>query len=234
MRRATVAVMALTLGLAALAPAALAHQGNPNMQSVVRALHPRTPGVSIQVLSRDDRFELTNRSRVPILVHGYSGEPYARVLPDGTVQVNDRSPAYHLNQDRIGNVAVPASASATAAPHWVTLDKTGVFQWHDHRMHYMGTGVPSQVTDRSKRQKVFDYAIPVRVGAREGRILGTLWWTPAAGGGPPTAAVIGLLAIVLAGGAVVVAVRRRRGPGGPDPDDRGDEHEDRGPAVEAW
>ena len=62
MRRPLAAAVAL-LALTAAAPtAALAHQGNPNMKSVVRALQPHVDGISLQVLSGDDRFQLTNRS----------------------------------------------------------------------------------------------------------------------------------------------------------------------------
>jgi hypothetical protein len=209
MRRALAGALALA-GVLAVPQAVLAHQGNPNMQSVVRAIEPPTPGVSIQVLNRDDRFELTNRSGRTVLIYGYEGDPYARILGDGTVEVNTRSPAYFLNNDRSGGAPVPASASATAPPRWSVLDKTGRFQWHDHRMHYMGTGVPPQIENRDRRQKVFDYAIPIRIGVRKGEIAGTLLWTPEPGGGPPMFAIALLAAITLGGIAAVVIIRRRR------------------------
>ncbi|MFN8132401.1 MAG: hypothetical protein U0R70_12710 [Solirubrobacteraceae bacterium] len=209
MRRALAGALAIA-GVLAPPQAVLAHRGNPNMQSIVRAIEPPTPGVSIQVLNRDDRFELTNRSGRTVLIYGYGGDPYARILGDGTVEVNTRSPASYLNDDRFGAAPVPASASATAPPKWSVLDKTGRFQWHDHRMHYMGTGVPPQVKNRDKRQKVFDYSIPIRIGTRKGDIAGTLYWTPEPGGGPPTFAIVLLAAIALGGAAAVVVVRRRR------------------------
>src|SRR5262249_34559104 len=101
---ASLAVLAPT---AAAPTTALAHQGNPNMKSVVRALTPHVDGVSLQVLGGDDRFQLTNRSKETVLVEGYDKEPYARIAPDGTVAVNHNSPAYYLNDDRYGAVTVP-------------------------------------------------------------------------------------------------------------------------------
>jgi hypothetical protein len=241
MRRPLAAAVAL-LALTAAAPtAALAHQGNPNMKSVVRALAPHVPGISLQVLSGDDRFQLINRSKETVLVQGYDKEPYARITPDGTVAVNHNSPAFYLNTDRYGAVTVPKTASAHATPDWQVLDKTGVFEWHDHRMHYMSRDVPPIVKDKSQRTKVFDYAIPIKIGATQGRILGTLWWAPPKGGGAPVGAIVAFLVVVLGGVVAVVAARRRRGPGEPDEED-GDGPDGAGPqagqpaaaAREAW
>jgi hypothetical protein len=204
-------------GLIVLAPAvAGAHNGNPNMESVVRSVVPRTSGLSLGVLSRDDRLALTNRSGQPVVIYGYNEEQYARVLPDGSVEVNKSSPAYYLNRDRTGTgTPVPKTASESAPPRWSLVDKTGRFEWHDHRMHFMGKGIPPQVKDRSRRQKVFDYSIPIRVGAQTGAIRGTLLWTPRKNGGPPIGAIVAFAVIVLAGALLVVRARRRRGPGVP-------------------
>ena len=106
MRTRFAAVLALAALLAA-APAALAHQGNPNFISQVDAITPATKGVTVDVLNRDDRLLLHNTSGEDVVIHGYSGEPYARVLADGSVQVNLRSPARYLNDDRFARVAVP-------------------------------------------------------------------------------------------------------------------------------
>ena len=212
MRRSLVGFVAVALAAtAAIAPTtALAHQGNPNMKSVVDDLQPHMPGVSLRVLSGDDRFQLTNRGKTTILVQGYERKPYARIAPDGTVSVNHNSPAYYLNTDRYGAVAVPKSATAKAAPDWRVLDKTGVFEWHDHRMHYMARGVPSIVKDESAKAKVFNYNIPIQFDGRQGRILGTLWWDPAPDGGAPLGAIVAFVVLVLAGLTAVVVVRRRR------------------------
>ena len=213
--RRPLAVAAVLAGLLATAPtAALAHQGNPNMKSVVDALRPRVPGVSLQVLSGDDRFQLTNRSKDTVLVQGYDKEPYARIAPDGTVTVNHNSPAFYLNTERYGAVTVPKTASAKATPDWQVLDKTGVFEWHDHRMHWMAQTVPTIVKDKSAKTKIFDYKIPIKIGADQGQILGTLWWDPAKDGGPPVGAIVAFVVLLLAGAGAIVVARRRRGGGG--------------------
>jgi hypothetical protein len=200
------------------APAALAHEGNPNMESIVAGVTPKTPGLTLTVLNRDDRFQLLYQGEKPIVLYGYNGDQFARFLPGGTVQVNHNSPAFYLNDDRAGTATVPDGIKADLPPDWQTVNQAGRFEWHDHRMHWMGTGNPPQVKDTSVRTKVFDYTIPIAVAGTKGAITGTLWWTPQHESGPPIAAIVALVVVLLAAVAVVVVVRRRR----------------RRPAVEAW
>lgn len=206
--RRAVAVAALLL--AACAPVAHAHQGNPNFRSVLRGLTPAESGVQLSIVNYDDSFELINHSGRTVVVDGYQGEPYARVLPNGTVQLNRNSPAYYLNDDRYGGGTVPATASARATPQWVTQDGTGRLIWHDHRMHWMGRNVPPAVKDESVKTKIFDYSIPLRVDGRPAAIKGTLFWVGEPGGGMPVAAIAALLALAAGSVALVVVVRRRR------------------------
>jgi hypothetical protein len=207
MRRAL--ALAVTVVLVT-APAAAAHQGNPNYRSVVDAVTPAVKGLTLHVLNYDDRFELTNHSGRAVTVQGYHGEPYARVLADGTVEVNKRSPAYYLNDDRYADVKVPASADPKAPPQWSVVDRTGRLQWHDHRMHWMSQSLPPQVKDKSRRTKVVDYAIPLRVDAQRASIRGTLFWQPGEGGGAPVGMFAALGALALIAIAAVAVVRRRR------------------------
>jgi hypothetical protein len=197
--------------LLALPAAAHAHKGNPNFRSVITAVAPRADGVMLDVLSGDDRLELINQSSKAVVVYGYNDEPYARVLPDGTVQVNGDSPALYLNADRyLSGVQVPKGVTGEHAPRWKLVDKTGRFEWHDHRIHYMAKGTPPQVKDTGVKTKVFDWKVPLRVGTTPGAIRGELFWVPRDTSGPPVGAILGFAALLLAGGALVLVTRRRR------------------------
>jgi hypothetical protein len=211
MSRLRLVVALSALFALACAPTALAHQGNPNYRSVVDRVTPKVPGVRLQVLNLDDRLELQNTSGKTVLVKGYQGEPYARILGDGTVQVNRNSPAFYLNDSRTSTGKVPANATPGATPDWQLVDRAGRFQWHDHRIHWMSTITPKQVTDKSKRTKVFDWKVPMQVGATNASINGTLFWAGTGGGGAPVGAYAGLAVIALLGLGFVLVVRRRRG-----------------------
>jgi hypothetical protein len=213
MRRTTIAALALAL-TGALAAPAIAHEGDPRFDSVLTGAG--VPGLKVQVLNYGDRLEIRNETRETVTLEGYEGEPYAQLLPDGTVQVNQRSPATFLNTDPYANAKVPKAADPQAPPQWRTLDASGRFETHDHRIHWMSPGtVPAKVSDPDVRTKVFDWAVPVRVGdATPTAITGTLWWRGSTdGGGMPVGAIAGLGALVLGSLALVVVVRRRRARG---------------------
>lgn len=204
---------------------AYAHQGDPNFRSELSGIEPSIAGLEAEVLNYDDSLELRNRSGQDVLVRGYDGEPYVRILADGTVQVNTRSPAYYLNDDRYAEVDVPPQADASAPPAWKTLDSSGIYTWHDHRIHYMSEGTPPQVTDESKRTTVFDYSVPIEIGGKQAAITGTLVWVGRDDGAPLWPF------IVLAAGALALAalgiVRRRRA-------SAREHREDGGKQEEAW
>ncbi len=209
MRRFAVAALA-ALSLPAVA---IAHEGNPNFRSQVTAVSPRDDGVTLEVLNGDDRLELVNHGTQQVVIYGYEPgrDPYARILPDGTVEVNRDSPAAYLNEDRYQEgVRVPAGVDGKGTPRWELVDKTGRFEWHDHRMHYMAKGTPPQVKDEGVETKVFDWNVPVRIGSTAGAIRGQLFWIPDDTGGPPVGAIVGFAVLLLGGAALVVVTRRRR------------------------
>jgi hypothetical protein len=183
---------------------------NYDYRSYVTQVAPSAPGVSLQVLEFADRLILTNHSGKTVTVLGYQGEPYGRVLADGTVQLNTTSPAYYLNQNFYGDVNVPASASSTATPHWTVVDRTGRLEWHDHRIHWMSPVLPPQVKDKARRTKIFNWQVPIQVGAQKTTVDGQLFWVPAGVSKAPTGAIVGLVVLIVLGVLLVVFVRRRR------------------------
>ncbi|HEV3034921.1 MAG TPA: hypothetical protein VGX72_09035 [Solirubrobacteraceae bacterium] len=178
-------------------------------RSNITAVTPSVPGLSFQVLEFADRILMTNRTGRTVTIYGYEGEPYARVLADGTVEQNVRSPATYLNTNFYAQVTVPPIASASAPPQWQVIDRTGQFEWHDHRIHWMSPIPPEKVKNTSRRTLIFDWRVPIAVGSTKGAIDGQLFWTPESSKAPLAVIVFGVL-IALAGLAFVLFVRRRR------------------------
>jgi hypothetical protein len=231
-RRALLVAALALVSAQALAPAqALAHGGNPNFRSEINSIQPPLPsGVSVEVLDYDSYFQLLDRHGHEVVLDGYGGEPYARIEKDGTVQVNQRSPATYLNDSRFEtDVTVPKSANPKDPPEWKTVDDSGTFIWHDHRMHWMvANQLPPQVEDKGKKTKIFTYEVPMTVDGKRTSLQGTLWWVGSAGTSK-LPFVIAAIVIVLGGGALVLWLRRRRGG-----DDDGERPEPKEPAAEAW
>jgi hypothetical protein len=178
-------------------------------RSYITAVTPSVPGLSFQVLEFADRILMTNHTGKTITIYGYEGEPYARVLANGTAEQNVRSPATYLNTNFYAQVTVPPIADASAPPKWEVIDRTGQFEWHDHRIHWMSPVAPTKVKDKSKRTLIFNWAVPIAVGTSKGAIDGQLYWTPENSKAPLAVIILGVV-IVVGGLLFVVFVRRRR------------------------
>jgi hypothetical protein len=228
-----VAVAIGTPAAFAATPSPTTESGNPindqgsnyNYRSNITSVAPNVPGLSLQVLEFADRLLLINHTGKTVTVYGYDGEPYARVLGNGTVEQNLRSTAVYLNTNFYADVTPPPSASTnpTTPPDWQVVDKTGQFEWHDHRIHWMSPVTPPQVKNKSKLTKIFDWTVPIAVGTQKGAVDGELFWTPESSK-TPVAAIVALVVILLAGvGLTRIVRRRRRAAGTPD-----------APPTEAW
>lgn len=215
----SLAVLALVPAAVASAPNPATESGNPindqgsnyNYRSDITSIVPSVPGLSLQVLEFADRMLLINHTGRTVTIYGYDGEPYARVLGNGTVEQNLRSTAVYLNTNFYADVTPPASASTNPAtpPDWQVVDKTGEFEWHDHRIHWMSPQTPPQVKDKAKLTKIFNWTVPIAVGAQKGAVDGELFWTPESSKAPVGAFVA--LAVLLFGSVgLVLIVRRRR------------------------
>jgi hypothetical protein len=178
-------------------------------RTYITSVTPKVAGLGLEVLEFADRLLLRNNTGKTVTIYGYSGEPYARVQPGGTAEQNVRSPAVYLNTNFYANVTVPPSANASDTPKWAVVDRTGQFEWHDHRIHWMSPVTPPQVKDKSKRTKIFDWSVPISVGTQKGTIDGELFWVPESSS-TPTAAIVALIALTALAIAFVLFVRRRR------------------------
>ena len=217
-RRAVTATLVAGFLLALVAGTASAHGGNSRFRSEFRSIQPAASGIRVDVLNYDDRLLMINRSGKTVAISGYEREPYARLRADGTVEVNRRSPTHYLNEERYGGTPVPQGADPKVPPQWQVISRTGRFEWHDHRIHWMSKDtVPPQVKDQDKRTEVFDWSVPIRVGSRPARLTGTLFWQPATASGVPTAAIVALVVLAVLTVALFVVTRRRRAAAAPRP-----------------
>jgi hypothetical protein len=214
-------VLMLAPASASAGPSATSESGSPindqgssyHYRTYITSITPPTHGLSVEVLEFADRLLLRNHTGQTVTVYGYSGEPYARVLANGTTEQNVRSPAVYLNTNFYANVTVPASASASAPPKWEVVDRTGELEWHDHRIHWMSPTTPPEVKNTGKKTKIFGWTVPIAVGTQRGSISGELYWVPESSS-VSAGAIAVLVVIVLGGGAIVLVVRKRRGGGG--------------------
>jgi hypothetical protein len=212
MSRFRTVVLLATLLLALAAVPAAAHEGDARYRSVVTAIAPPTDGLTARVIDHDDALLLVNDSGKTVVVLDEDAEPYARLLADGTVQVNRTSPMAGENHgdDETASAprlyasidvgpllahggeehtpgdehAEPGSAPADDhAPDWSTLDRTGRIQWHDPRINLRGQGIPPQASDETRQTVVKEWRVPLLVAGEAADVLGTLSWVGEPGAG---------------------------------------------------
>lgn len=210
--RLPVLVAAAALAALVLAGPASPHGGVPGYTSTITAVRPAQPGVTITVSGGDDRLRLENTSGRELVILGYDGEPYLRFGPDGVFR-NTRSPATYLNDDRYGQVQLPAEADPKAEPQWEQVGRADdAYEWHDHRIHWMSPEAPPQVRRApDEPHHVFDWEVPGTAGGESFVVAGSLDYAPPAGGGsviPYVAAPIAAVLIALG----VLAWRRAKRP----------------------
>ncbi len=85
-------------------------------RSNITQIAPAVPGLSVEVLEFADRLLLSNHTGKTVTIYGYEGEPYARVLANGTAEQNVRAPATYLNTNFYADVTVPVERQCEGAP----------------------------------------------------------------------------------------------------------------------
>jgi hypothetical protein len=170
-------------------------------RSEVVSVTPKTDAIEVRVVGGDSFLELTAEAGVEVVVEGYEGEPYLRILADGGVEENQYSPARWLNDNRYGTTKVPPEADADAAPVWRRVGSGHRWAWHDHRTHWMSSVPPLGL---HPGDQVLDEVVPLQVNGRDVEVGVVSTWV-----GEPSklpwvlssvAALVLTVAIALAGG----------------------------------
>ena len=154
-----------------------AYSASGHFVTKVTAISPTFSGVSAAANPGGGDITVLNEGSVPVVVDGYSGEPFVRIESDGVWQ-NKNSPAVYLDQSTtIGDV--PSSAGANLPPVWVKLDSQPKYTWHDHRIHWMSDVLPPAAQqDPGHAHLIKSWTIPISVGGTKGVIQGTLTYEP--------------------------------------------------------
>ena len=208
--RTTAVLAGAVAGLVVLAAPASADPAEPtNYRSEVTYLEPATDAVRVDVVGGDSFLRITVESGHEVVILGYSGEPYVRIHPDGTVEQNERSPAVQLNTDRYARTGsqddLTADEIRAMEPDWRRVGSDGTFVWHDHNSHWMSTTLPPQLQGRQSGVVFDDWIVPIEVDGVSTEVHGRL-----VRDAPPS--VVPWLVVAAAFGAIVVLVALRADP----------------------
>ena len=212
MRRLVLILAVVAGALVVPATPASAHGGDTpeatSYRTVVTAITPPPPGLSVRAVEAGARLELTNDTGRTIEILGYAGEPYLEVRPDGAYE-NRNSPAAYLNRTLTGDTPVPATADPAAPPQWRRVSDGTTVRWHDQRTHWMGDDLPPAAqAEPSRSHRLRDWSVPLRDQTRTFEIRGTLDYLP-----PPTAWLWWMGALLLAATVTAAGLRwARSGP----------------------
>ncbi|MGB3411163.1 MAG: hypothetical protein WBA45_08180 [Microthrixaceae bacterium] len=196
--RFLVAIFAVGATLVVLAgPASADGVGPTNYQSVIDSISPHPSGVQVEVIGEDSFLQVKAKRGTTVAIPGYDGEPYLRILRDGTVERNRNSAATFLNNSRSGRVELPPGIGTKAEPDWEQMATGGTIAWHDHRIHYMASGTPAVGSDGL----VQEWMVPMTIGGQDITVSGSLFHNSNV---PPWALVVVVAAIV----GVILILRR--------------------------
>lgn len=221
MSRARRVPLAMVLILLLAGPAPAFADDFATYATVVTGVEPAVPGVTVTALRNGEAMTVSDTGPTPITIYGYQHEPYVRIGRDG-VWENTLSPAVYLNKEQtLGEI--PKDANADAAPVWKRISSAHRFQWHDHRIHWMGATDPPAVEQApGSPHLIATWKVPFSLGTATqptGDIVGTLTYHPSSHLGTylTWGAIVGALLIVV---ALQLFLGRRRPAHGKRRDDR--------------
>ena len=201
-RRLLAVLLAAFVVLGPARPAGADPARPTNFKSQVTSVEPASPYVRFRVVGGDGFLDMRVDEGREVVVLGYQGEPYIRVLKDGTVQENQNSTATYLNKTRYGTTVIPEALQGDDLPDpvWEDVGSGGRHAWHDHRIHFMGKD-PSVVRGLSEGRPVeWSGGVPVTVDGEKITVNGSYRLLDAPSPLPWLAlTVVAVIAVVLLG-----------------------------------
>lgn len=168
--RPTAILVSCSVLLLSIVPSAFGHgAGGNDFRTEILSVEP--PGLPVDVRIVDgDQVRFENAGDQELVVCGYEREgceEWVRIGPDG-VFVDRNAKSYFANLDDTEYGDVPADAGEE--PEWKRVRQGPPFySYHDHRVHWMGLGVPPNVDQSSSEpQTVFDSELAFRYGDTDG------------------------------------------------------------------
>jgi hypothetical protein len=185
--------LALVVVVVAAGPAAADSAGPGDFTSEVTGIVPAAEGVHAEIRGGDSFLEVSVDGGHTVIVQGYTGEPYLRFNPDGTIEQNRLSSATYLNQSRQGKVDIPAAVTAAgpdAQPDWEQIASGGSYAWHDHRVHWMEDSSPNVERGEAVGGAYAPWKVPIVADGAQADIEGTLVYEEAVSPIPYLAAAV--------------------------------------------
>lgn len=168
-------VLAAVLLAASLAVPARAHEADPNVFTVVDAVVPPLPAVTVQVRAGvADQLLVVNPTDHPLEVLDAAGEPFLRIGPD-VVQADFASADWHTSNSPLGLARTPPPGGKD---DWRTVAQGESWGWFDHRLH-AGRLAPPPGTRAVTR--LAEWSIPLRHNGSEHVVRGHVEYRPVVG-----------------------------------------------------
>jgi hypothetical protein len=170
----TLALAGALLGLGT----AGAHEGDPNIDTVILGLHPPTPGIALDIVQNVvPALSLRNSSSGEVEVLDRSGVPFLRIGPRGA-EGNLGAAAFYRSSAPSGAAGVPAKVAAgRARTRWVLLSRRPAWAWYDERVPNITTAPPA-VRARTTPTELAGFTIALRLGAQRLGAEGEVEYVP--------------------------------------------------------
>ena len=164
--------------LAAFAAPGTAHADDAapsDFETTVVSVTPPTETITFEPVGGGAFVQLTVAEGTTVEIRGYQSEPFLRVLADGTVEANERSPSLYISREADGSGEAPAFADAALPPVWRAVGRGGRYAWHDHRAHWMAEEPPPGAEPGSR---IMDGVVPLVVDGAPVEVAVAVDWLP--------------------------------------------------------